>query len=69
MLQDDLPAPPPQKKRGDREERPKNKCLFSRGQFKYHVGVVLSISGRGVLFVGLSELSQGLERDGGGDLG
>ena len=42
-----------------KEDR-KTKCLFSEGQFKYPVGVVLSISGEGSLFV---VLSRGLSLD------
>lgn len=41
----DFPGP----KKGDCKERPKNHSLFSGGQFKYPLGVVLSISGVGVI--------------------
>lgn len=40
--------------------------VFWGKQFKYPVGVILSISGGGVVFGGLSEMRQGVETDGGG---
>lgn len=55
MLPDDLPA----LQRGDRRDQKKKKknCLLE-GSLKYLIGVVLSISGVGIVFVftGLSEM-------------
>lgn len=47
------------------KEDQKITCLLSVGQFKYSMGVVLSISGGGDIIGMLSEMQQGLERDGG----
>lgn len=46
---------PPKEETGKRDKKKKVSVFWGRGQFKYHVGVALSISERGVLFVGLSE--------------
>ena len=54
-LVDDFPA----SQRGDLKTR----CLFSGAQFKYPVGVVLSISGGGAVFGRLPEMRQGLGRE------
>ena len=48
MLPDDFPAPQREKEDG------KTACLFSGGQFKYPVGMVLTISREGSSFDGLS---------------